>query len=160
MEKFYEAQALLVSKYGKSVNTEAIMEEALELFLEKKSPKRRQEKRALGEKKDSAPKQNNQSNKGKGSVDSNAAPGTGTRTTQRVSGKVRDGILHRDGYRCTFIAADGTRCSETRFLEVDHRVPRCHGGANDECNLRCLCRVHNLLVAEQKLGREFLEGFY
>lgn len=53
-------------------------------------------------------------------------------------------IKKRDGHRCTEILDDGTRCTETAGLEVDHVVALEDGGTNDDANLRTRCAEHHL----------------
>lgn len=54
--------------------------------------------------------------------------------------KLRNNILHRDNYRCTWIDHDGNRCTYTAHdgtgLEVDHIGDRNNHHPN---NLRTLC---------------------
>jgi 5-methylcytosine-specific restriction endonuclease McrA len=57
-----------------------------------------------------------------------------------LSRRVRQAVLERDGYRCQ-IGAPG--CLE-RATQVDHIVPRSHGGAMwDPDNLRAACERCN-----------------
>lgn len=65
------------------------------------------------------------------------------RGSTRAWRKLRELVLARDGYRCTYRDANG-RCETTRPLHVDHIVPVAHGGTDDPTNLRTLCREHNL----------------
>jgi 5-methylcytosine-specific restriction endonuclease McrA len=58
--------------------------------------------------------------------------------------ELRHAIAKRDGYRCTAILEDGSRCPETTDLQVDHIVDLAHKGSNDPANLRTLCRKHHL----------------
>jgi hypothetical protein len=61
---------------------------------------------------------------------------------------------------CEYVDSEtGRRCESTYQLEVDHIVPRALGGSNHPSNLRCLCKQHNLLEAERKLGREFMRKY-
>jgi hypothetical protein len=46
-----------------------------------------------------------------------------------VPAGVRREVVARDASRCAFVAADGHRCGERRFLEFHHVVPRAVGGA-------------------------------
>jgi 5-methylcytosine-specific restriction endonuclease McrA len=71
-----------------------------------------------------------------------------------VPAALRDDTLKRAGYRCAFVGIDGTRCSETRGLQIDHITPVALGGRSDPGNLRVLCRAHNLHEAERLLGKE------
>jgi hypothetical protein len=51
------------------------------------------------------------------------------------------------------------RCNSTHNLQVDHIIPKAHGGTNALSNLRCLCRQHNMHAAEQVFGREHMNKF-
>jgi hypothetical protein len=65
----------------------------------------------------------------------------------------------RDGGQCTFVSADGRRCSERGFLEFHHHdVPYAKGGEATAKNLRLACRVHNALFAERDFGRKFMRA--
>jgi len=54
--------------------------------------------------------------------------------------------------RCSFVGKNGHVCGETRFLELDHLVPKANGGTDDPGNLRWLCRHHNGYEAQRVLG--------
>jgi 5-methylcytosine-specific restriction endonuclease McrA len=82
----------------------------------------------------------------------------GPRTSRGVPAEVRRAVLERDGGRCTFVAENGKRCLSRRRLEFDHIQPVSRGGRSTVANIRLLCRAHNQLVAEQALGREFMNG--
>lgn len=57
---------------------------------------------------------------------------------------VRRKVWRRDGGRCAYVAADGTRCEEKSRLEYDHVIPYAKGGRSDDPgNIRLLCRAHN-----------------
>jgi hypothetical protein len=79
-----------------------------------------------------------------------ADPGYISNETKRI-------VIARDGYRCSFVGENGERCTECKFLQFDHRVPRAWGGTGDPTNVRILCRAHNKLVAERAFGREHIE---
>jgi 5-methylcytosine-specific restriction endonuclease McrA len=61
-------------------------------------------------------------------------------------------VFARDGFRCTYVAADGRRCSATVALQVDHIRPIARGGASTVDNLRILCAQHNRLEGERLMG--------
>jgi hypothetical protein len=65
--------------------------------------------------------------------------------------------FERDGMQCTYVAADGTRCCATAFLQIDHARARARGGGDERKNLRVLCHAHNQLHAEEDFGREHME---
>jgi diadenosine tetraphosphate (Ap4A) HIT family hydrolase len=52
-----------------------------------------------------------------------------------ISGTARYEVLRRAGFRCNLCGIPG----EERWLEVDHIVPRRHGGTDDLSNLQALC---------------------
>ncbi len=52
-----------------------------------------------------------------------------------ISGSKRYAALSRAGFRCELCGIPGNE----RFLEVDHILPRKHGGTNDLTNLQALC---------------------
>lgn len=58
-----------------------------------------------------------------------------------VPPKVRYEILKRDNFCCQ---ACGTKASADNPLQVDHIIPRKHGGTNDPSNLQVLCATCNL----------------
>jgi len=89
-------------------------------------------------------------------VETGTSTGGGDKATKRsryIAADVKHQVAKRDGGRCSYVAADGTRCCETRNLEFDH--VRCYalGGESTVENLRLVCRGHNQLYAEQVFGR-------
>jgi len=67
-------------------------------------------------------------------------------------------VWKRDGGRCTFSCATGRRCACRRGLEYDHVRPVALGGEATTENIRLLCRKHNHLEAERKLGTELMRS--
>lgn len=62
--------------------------------------------------------------------------------------------------KCEYQDPQTGRCCESTYqLEVDHIIPRALGGTDHPSNLRCLCKQHNLLEAEKRLGREFMRKY-
>jgi 5-methylcytosine-specific restriction endonuclease McrA len=72
--------------------------------------------------------------------------------SRHVPADTRAAVFDRDDHRCTFVAADGTRCNATRNLEIDHVQPFALGGSNEPQNLRVLCAAHNRRAAEHVFG--------
>ncbi len=68
-------------------------------------------------------------------------------------------VRKRDVGQCTFVAADGRRCTETHGLEFDHIKPTSDGGSSEINNLRLVCRAHNLLHAERFFGVEKIREY-
>jgi len=52
-----------------------------------------------------------------------------------LSGSLRYEVLKRTGFRCELCGIS----AEERAIEVDHILPRKHGGADDLTNLQALC---------------------
>ena len=72
---------------------------------------------------------------------------------QAIPAAVRREVWKKSGGRCSFIDPDSKRrCDSTRYLELDHQVPRAHGGGNELENLRLYCRNHNVYAAVQVFG--------
>ena len=86
-----------------------------------------------------------------------ANPSKPKTSTRHIPRTTRDQVFDRDGHRCTYVAADGTRCSATHDLQIDHVRPFALGGDNEADNLRVLCGAHNRRRAEHTFG-ETLAG--
>lgn len=70
---------------------------------------------------------------------------------------VRRAVFERDGQRCTFVDAEGHRCSATRFLTIEHQRPFANGGAATVENLCVLCSAHNAESARRHFGSSRIE---
>jgi 5-methylcytosine-specific restriction endonuclease McrA len=68
-------------------------------------------------------------------------------------------VWRRDGRQCTYRYPDGSRCSSTLMLELDHLVPWARGGQHSVGNLRVVCRAHNQSLAEQAYGRTHMAQY-
>jgi 5-methylcytosine-specific restriction endonuclease McrA len=126
-----EAKRLLSGKYPEGVKLEHVLGEALEAFLEQRSPRQREARR-----KKRVP-----------SVSS------AKKRTRHIPQEVRDEVHVRDGGRCTFVSADGVRCAERHDVEVHHVQAFGRGGGHEVSNLRLLCRAHNVYEAEREYGQ-------
>ncbi len=62
-------------------------------------------------------------------------------------------VRERDGHQCTFVDPKGRRCSERRFITIEHRQPFAHGGPATPENLTLLCRAHNAHSARKVFRR-------
>jgi hypothetical protein len=67
--------------------------------------------------------------------------------------EVTRAVWRRDGSRCAFVARDGRRCTERRYLELHHVRPYAMGGEATVENISLRCRRHNVYEAELAFGR-------
>jgi hypothetical protein len=83
----------------------------------------------------------------------------GSSKSRYIPRKIRREVHARDNGQCTFVSADGLRCTERGFLEVHHHnTTFARGGAATADNLRIMCRVHNMYLAQQDYGRAFMQN--
>jgi hypothetical protein len=76
-----------------------------------------------------------------------------------VPAAVKRAVWRRDQARCTWPMGDGKVCGTTHRLEFDHDLELALGGKSMIGNIRLLCKSHNLMKAEQHLGRAFMAKF-
>jgi len=86
--------------------------------------------------------------------DADTSPGV-----RGISAAVKRFVWARDGGQCTFVSADGRRCSERHALEFHHGEPYGVGGDRSPDNIRLACRAHNLYMAEQDYGKEKMDRY-
>jgi len=87
-------------------------------------------------------------------AESDAAP---RRRRVRAPNAVLREIVKRDGLQCSYVGANGCRCTARGFLEVHHEWPWARGGGETVDNLRLLCAAHNRLLAERDFGVRHVE---
>ena len=74
--------------------------------------------------------------------------------SRRVPAETRREVAPRDGEQCTFVAANGRRCTERAFLEYHHAGrPFARGGGPGPGNIALHCRAHNAWEGERLFGR-------
>ncbi len=76
-----------------------------------------------------------------------------------VPAAVKRAVWERDQGRCTWPMGDGEMCGSTHRLEFDHDLEVALGGKPTIGNIRLLCKSHNLMKAEQHLGRTLMAKF-
>src|SRR5229473_2013128 len=76
-----------------------------------------------------------------------------------VPAAVKRAVWERDQGRCTWPMGDGEVCGSTHRLEFDHDLEVALGGKPTIGNIRLLCKSHNLMKAEQHLGRAVMAKF-
>jgi 5-methylcytosine-specific restriction endonuclease McrA len=166
-KKVEEAKAILSKKYPKGVPLGKLLEEALDVYLEKHSPKRKIERREKRMAKTEAHKNEllGGSSKAKKRNDIKTAPAFQNKMadpqcnkrSRHIPQAVQDEVFARDHGRCSYVGPDGVRCDSTWNLEIDHIRPFAGGGVHSIDNLRLLCAKHNNLEAERIYDRKFME---
>jgi hypothetical protein len=74
--------------------------------------------------------------------------------SRHVPAAVRRNVSGRDGGRCTFVAADGRRCTARVFIDYHHAgTPYAHGGPATVENIALHCRTHNAYEGRRIFGR-------
>jgi hypothetical protein len=80
------------------------------------------------------------------------------RSSRHVPLDVARRVWERDGFQCTFTDAQGRRCSERRFITLEHREPFARGGPASVDNLCLLCSSHNAERAREEFGEAHVEA--
>ena len=72
--------------------------------------------------------------------------------SRNIPADVKRRAVARDEHRCAFVAPNGRRCDERRFLEFHHVVPYATGGLPTVENIQLRCRAHNGYEADLFYG--------
>jgi len=73
-------------------------------------------------------------------------------TSRNIPADVKRNAVARDRDRCAFVARNGRRCGERRFLEFHHVVPHAAGGKATLDNIELRCRAHNGYEVDRYFG--------
>jgi hypothetical protein len=156
--EFSEEEMAIIEEAGKILSTHkvknAVLGSAKNLIASKRRRESARDKRLL-----------------KGAANTKVSDGTSLEKRAIDNGRSRP-VLHsryvpaddehaveqRDECRCTFVSAEGKRCSETRYLQFDHIIPHALRGESTSKNLRLLCPAHNQLEAEKVFGKAAIRG--
>jgi hypothetical protein len=122
-----------------------LMEQALDIALDKKDLKRKRARR-LERKSRSA------DNFGR-----KPCPGKIPAESRYIPSHVRESMHDRADYQCQYQGPDGTRCRSRTGLEIEHTRAFALYRNHDEKYLRVFCRPHNRLSAEQVFGAAFIQ---
>ena len=141
-EKLEQAKKLLSGKFPAGLSLEQVLGECIDIFLEKKCPLRRDKRRKVRAAKLKKEPQVLVSK---------------TKSSRHVPAAIRDKVYIRDKGQCTYESPDGTRCCSKHDLEVDHVIPFSVCQSHEPENLRLLCRKHNMLMAEQAFGADYIQ---
>jgi len=161
-QKIERAKELLRHRFPQG-KLEDIINEALELLLEKKDPERKIKRINNKETvyshsgstsetvKDASQKKEKTSLKMSFLFSDTPIP---RRTLSRYIPKtIQREVYERDHGECSYTSHEGKKCGERNFLELDHIRPFSLDGASTKDNLRLLCRAHNQWRREKTFGR-------
>ena len=130
-----------------------IMEQALDIALDKKDLKRKRARRLERE-----AKRNGETPRKESRPDEILAGEEVEKANSRyIPSEVRERVHERAGHQCEYRSEDGTRCRSRTGLEIEHQRPFALHRSHDERFLRLHCRPHNRLSAERVFGVAFIQ---
>jgi hypothetical protein len=136
-----------------------ILEQALDVALEKKDPKRKLERRkARQQRRENATKAAPPPDE----MSEDVAPGVPRvkdepASSRYIPSEAIERVHARGEHQCEYKSVDGRRCRSRTGLQVDHQRPFAIFRSHDERFLRLLCPPHNRLAAEHVYGVEFVQ---
>ncbi|MEE9263597.1 MAG: hypothetical protein V3V11_03990, partial [Vicinamibacteria bacterium] len=128
-----------------------IMEQALDIALDKKDVKRKRARRLQR-----AAKRSGEAPREKTRPDKIFARGQKA-NSRYIPSEVRKRVQQRAGHQCEYEAQDGTRCRSRTGLQIEHLRPFALYRSHDERFLGLLCPPHNRLSAERVFGAAFIK---
>jgi 5-methylcytosine-specific restriction endonuclease McrA len=146
MEKVAAAKTGL-SHAAPRATTEQVLEAALDLLLERQARRKALVRRPWTPRPTPTPR---------ASQRPALRPGRPTAARPHIPAAIEREVRLRDGDRCQFTLDAGGPCGSTWQVELDHIIPLALGGPTTVANLRCACRFHNMLAAQQVLGEAAL----
>ncbi len=129
----------------------AIMEQALDIALDKKDLKRKRARRLQREEERTTEPTQEESCLDKVSAREQKP------VSRYIPSAVRERVHERAGHQCEFQARDGTRCRSRTRLQIEHVRPFALYRSHDERFLRLHCPPHNRLSAERVFGVAFIQ---
>ena len=119
-----------------------IMEQAMDITLDKKDVKRKRARRLARQ------------SMGADNSRQKSCPG---KISRYIPSHTRERVHERAGYQCEYRGPDGTRCRSRTGLEIEHLRPFALYRSHDEKYLRLFCQPHNRLNAEKVFGAGFIQ---
>ena len=123
-----------------------IMEQALDIALDKKDLKRKHARR-LGR----SVKRRGETSRKKSRPDEVFAK------SRYIPSEVRERVHERANHQCQYRGPDGTRCRSRTGLEIEHQRPFALFRSHDEKYLQLFCHQHNRCSAEKVFGAAFIQ---
>jgi hypothetical protein len=78
----------------------------------------------------------------------------GTRRSAHIPNAVKRAVAERDGYQCTYVDAEGNRCTERGRLEFHHCEPQGQGGVHRVETITLRCHGHHALATARDYGAD------
>ena len=141
----FERLAEVVGVVNAQKHMAEIMEQAIDIALDKKDPKKKLERRRKRQKANAAASRSNEMAKKDAPAES-----------RYVASEVTERVHERGSYQCVFCGPDGTRSTARAALHIDPGLPFGIHRNNDERFLQLLCPAHDLLQAERVYGSAFI----
>ena len=82
-----------------------------------------------------------------------------TPASRYIPAPIRRAVCERDSDQCTFIDAQGRRCTAREGLEFHHRSPYGRDGDHSVENLCLMCHAHNAYLAELEYGKDLMDRY-
>jgi hypothetical protein len=67
-----------------------------------------------------------------------------------IPSAIRHQITLRDQGCCAYINDGGERCTQSRWIDIHHKIPVSEGGTNDPDNLITLCSAHHSWIHQNR----------
>jgi hypothetical protein len=168
MLRLRRVQDLISQSRRRTVSLELVIHELNNLYLGKHDPvekaKRHQVRNPVDRDQKSADLnlKTESHNQGKGPSESDRSNANRTETfktlvTKResvtakrepLSAAIKHQVNLRDQRRCAHTLPNGSRCNQSRFVEIHHKIPVSQGGRNEVSNLVTLCSAHHRMIHE------------
>jgi len=133
-----------------------ILEQAVDMALDRKDPKRKLERRLEQRAKQSEGTSTKKSRPDEVVSNEPTAFVEDRAHSRYIPSELRERVHARAGYQCEYRAADGTRCRSRTGLQMEHERPFAIYHSHDERFLKVLCHQHNGLSAERVYGAAFI----
>jgi hypothetical protein len=145
LAKLKRAQEILSQKRKTNVDAAAVLESLLDEFIERHDPL---EKAKRHEDRSKMPTALVRKPVARlvGKTDTVKNIQTSGQVRLPILAKAKHDVMLRDQARCTYVHANGSRCENTRWLDIHHVKLVSAGGSNSVENLRTLCSAHHRIL--------------
>ena len=157
MERYREVRRLMATRDPRQMDIAGVFSVLMNEYIDRHSPEKKARRRAQRKKQKPANRAEASKTEANKTEANKVVANRAKKRTRHIPRRIRDEVLQRDGWRCTYKSPGGVRCTQDRGLQVDHVVPYARGGPNTPHNLRVRCAEHNRLEARRIYGAAFME---